>query len=99
MDLLSRLRPVTFDWKNSGQEDLGLIAEEVAELEPLLITTNEQGQVEGVKYDRINMVLINAVKEQQQSIQDLKKHNDQLRGTIEDLIERIEKLEIYNKKQ
>ena len=43
--------------------DLGLAAEEVEKIEPLLVTYNEQGEVEGVKYDRINVALVNAVKE------------------------------------
>ena len=40
----------------------------MAAIEPLLVTRNAQGDVEGVKYDRINVVLINAVKQQQQQI-------------------------------
>ena len=49
--------------------DLGLVAEEVAEVEPLLVTHNEKGEVEGVKYDRLGVVLINAIKEQQAQIE------------------------------
>ena len=60
---------MTFDWKESRAHDLGLVAEEVAEAEPLLVTRNDKGEIEGVKYDRINVVLINAVKEQQAQIE------------------------------
>jgi hypothetical protein len=70
LELINRLRPITFNWKQSGERDLGLAAEEVAAVEPLLVTYNERGQVEGVKYDRINIALINAVREQQQQIVD-----------------------------
>lgn len=63
LELISRLRPVSFNWKAGGERDLGLVAEEVAEIEPLLVTKNEKGQVEGVKYDRINVALVNAIKE------------------------------------
>ncbi len=69
LDLIRKLRPVSFNWKTNGQEDLGLVAEEVATAEPLLTTTNAKGEVEGVKYDRIGVVLINAVKEQQAQIE------------------------------
>jgi len=68
LSLINRLRPVTFDWKESRAHDLGLVAEEVAEAEPLLVTRNQKGEIEGVKYDRLNVVLINAVKEQQAQI-------------------------------
>ena len=49
--------------------DMGLVAEDVAAIEPLLTTTNDKGQVEGVKYDRVGVVLVNAVQEQQRQIE------------------------------
>ena len=73
LELINGLRPVSFRWKSNRQPDLGLIAEEVAAIEPLLATYNEQGDVEGVKYDRIAVVLLNAVKQQQAEIDALKK--------------------------
>jgi len=69
LKLVNKLHPITFDWKDGGTHDLGLAAEDVAAIEPLLVTYNEKGQVEGVKYDRISVVLINAVKEQQSQIE------------------------------
>jgi endosialidase-like protein len=68
LNLINRLRPVTFDWKADKAHDLGLVAEEVAEVEPLLVIHNSKGEVEGVKYDRLNVVLVNAIKEQQAQI-------------------------------
>lgn len=73
LNLIKRLRPITFDWKDGGMHDLGLGAEDVAAIEPLLVTYNSKGEVEGVKYDRIGVVLINAIKEQQAQIEALKK--------------------------
>lgn len=52
--------------------DVGLVAEEVAEIEPLL-TIEKNGQVEGVKYDRIGVVLISAIQEQQTQISEQQK--------------------------
>lgn len=69
LNLVNRLRPITFDWKSDGKHDLGLGAEDVAAIEPLLVTYNKDGQIEGVKYDRIGVVLLNAVKEQQAQIE------------------------------
>jgi hypothetical protein len=48
---------------------MGLVAEEVNLVEPLLTTTNNKGEIEGVKYDRVGVVLINAVNEQQAQIE------------------------------
>ena len=70
LDLIRRLRPVSFNWKANNQADMGLVAEEVADVEPLLVIHNDKGEVEGVKYDRVGVVLINAVKEQQAQIED-----------------------------
>ncbi len=67
--IIGRLRPVTFDWISSDEHDIGLVAEEVAAVEPLLAIYNKDGEVEGVKYNRIGVVLINVVKEQQEQIE------------------------------
>lgn len=85
LDLIRKLRPVSFNWKDSGMPDIGLVAEEVAEVEPLLTTTNGQGEIEGVKYDRVGVVLVNAVNEQQVQIEELSKTVVELKRQIEEL--------------
>jgi hypothetical protein len=69
LDVVQGLRPISFDWKEGGAPDIGLAAEEVAQIAPSLTITNGSGEVQGVKYDRLNIVLINAIKEQQAQIQ------------------------------
>ncbi|HWT00714.1 MAG TPA: tail fiber domain-containing protein [Pyrinomonadaceae bacterium] len=69
LNLVRRLRPIRFEWKDGGMKDVGFGAEEVAAVEPLFVTYNDKGQVEGVKYDRISVALVNAVKEQQGQIE------------------------------
>lgn len=73
LSIVNRLRPITFDWKDGGMRDLGLGAEDVAAVDENLVIRNAQGEVEGVKYDRLGVVLINAVKEQQAQIEEQKK--------------------------
>ena len=85
LDLVGRLRPVTFNWKNTNERDLGLIAEEVAAIEPLLITRNEKGEIEGVKYDQLNVVLINAVNQQQEQIEQQQEQIKKQEAEIEQL--------------
>jgi hypothetical protein len=58
-----RLHAVDYHWKESGEADIGFIAEEVAAIDARLVNYNETGQVEGVKYDRLSAVLANAVQE------------------------------------
>ena len=69
LSVVRRLRPISFRWNNSRIADVGFGAEEVAEVEPLLATYNDKGEIEGVKYKQITTVLVNAVKEQQAQIE------------------------------
>jgi hypothetical protein len=68
LSLIEQLRPISYTWKQGGTRDIGFGAEEVAKIDPLLVTRNANGEVEGVKYDRIAVVLANAVNQQQQII-------------------------------
>ena len=63
-ELIDALRPVQYRWIDSGEADIGFVAEEVAELMPALITRNADGEVEGVRYDRVTAVLVQAVQQQ-----------------------------------
>ncbi len=83
LNIVNRLRPITFNWKEGGMLDLGLGAEDVASVEPLLVTYNGKGEVEGVKYDRIGVVLLNAVREQQAQIETLKEMNLSLQNKLD----------------
>lgn len=69
LDIVARLRPISFVWKEGQMRDVGLAAEEVENVEPLLTFRNEKGAIEGVKYDQLSAVFINAFKEQQELIQ------------------------------
>ena len=68
LDIVRRLRPITFNWRAGGRRDLGFGAEEVEKIDPLLVVYNEKGEVEGVKYRQMTAVLVNAINEQQTQI-------------------------------
>lgn len=74
---LMRLRPVTYRYKQPYADgsmpiDYGLIAEEVAEVYPDLVTYTNDGQVETVQYHKVNAMLLNEVQKQQREIGELK---------------------------
>jgi endosialidase-like protein len=69
LQFIKQLQPITFDWKQGGMHDVGFGAEDVARLNPLFVTYSEDGQVEGVKYDRFATLFVNAFKEQQTQIE------------------------------
>ena len=72
LEVIRNLRPITFSWKEGGIKDVGFAAEEVNSIEPLLTTTNQDGSIEGVKDAQITTALVNAVKEQQVEIEQLR---------------------------
>lgn len=73
LNLVNCLRPVTFEWKNeNGFNDIGLIAEEVNEVLPMVIAKNEKGEISGLDYGRLTPILIQAVKELSAEINTLK---------------------------
>jgi hypothetical protein len=82
LDVVRRLQPISFNWKNDGMKDLGFAAEEVEKIEPLLTTRNDKGEIEGVKYAQITTVLVNAVREQQQTIEQQQQQIDALKTAV-----------------
>ncbi|MFO0830408.1 MAG: tail fiber domain-containing protein [Phycisphaerales bacterium] len=88
LDRFLRLRPVSFRWdaEHGGDGDVGLIAEEVAEVFPEAVATID-GRVEGINYSRVTALAIQAVKEQQQTVESLRAENAELKARVE----RIEK--------
>jgi hypothetical protein len=85
LSIVNRLRPVTFIWKSNGQKDVGFVAEEVNEIEPLLNNFNENGEVEGVKYAQVTTALVNAVREQQTQIEKQQEQIKEQQAQIEAL--------------
>ena len=69
MNIINRLRPISFTWKQDGVKDIGFGAEEVEKIAPLFTFRNDKGEIEGVRYDRLGVVFVNAFKEQQSQIQ------------------------------
>ena len=72
LDVINRLKPYNFAWKESGMREIGLIAEDVAEVEPLLTFKNDKDEIEGVKHENLNVIFVNAFKEQQAQIEELR---------------------------
>jgi hypothetical protein len=72
------LKPVTFHYKsdNRNTPQFGLIAEEVAKVNPDLVVRDDNGEIYTVRYDAVNAMLLNEflkehhkVQEQEQTLQ------------------------------
>ena len=75
-----QLRPVSFDWKSNGRHDIGLIAEEVQEIFPEIISKNENKEITGLDYGRLSSVIIAAFQEQQNEINKLRQEIELLKN-------------------
>jgi hypothetical protein len=101
---LLRLRPVTFRYKQpfadgSKPIEYGLVAEEVAEVYPDLVARTADGQIETVKYQVLDSMLLNEVQKQAEQIRQQAEQNRQQAGQIRSLEERLAALEALSPQQ
>lgn len=82
LEIVKRLQPVSFKWKENDSTGIGLNAEDVAAVDTNLISRDEKGEVMKVDENSLNAVLINAVKEQQKQIEAQQKQIEQLKKTV-----------------
>jgi len=76
---VQQLRGVSYDLKDSGRHEIGVIAEEVGAVVPELVSYEANGKdARSVDYARLTALLIEATKQQQREIRDLK---SELRAT------------------
>jgi hypothetical protein len=88
---IQALRPVTFHLKNDpqGTAQVGLIAEEVDKVYPELVIRDDDGKIQGVRYDELAPLLLNEVQHQttelaqlKDQIADLKRTNDSIQAAL-----------------
>jgi hypothetical protein len=75
-ETLYRLKPVTFRYKkeiNARQSlEYGLVAEDVADVDPNLAIRNKDGEIESVRYTAINAMLLNEFLKEHHRVEELK---------------------------
>ena len=74
LHLVSRMRGVNYVRKDTGESKVGVIAQEMKEVLPQVVSDFE-GSI-GVTYGNIVGVLIEAIKEQQKQLDELKNNID-----------------------
>jgi hypothetical protein len=69
------LRPVTFHYKTDGTStpQFGLIAEEVAKVNPALVLPDKEGKPYTVRYDAVNAMLLNEFLKEHCKVESLEK--------------------------
>ena len=79
LEIINSLNPVKFTWKSSGEEDEGLIAQEVLEIVPNAITGSEETKYM-MDYSKLVTPLVKAIQEQQEQIEALQSEINILKG-------------------
>ena len=98
-EAILRLKPVTFHYKSDsrGTPQFGLIAEEVAKVNPDLVVREENGEIYTVRYEAVNAMLLNEflkahrkLDQQQAMIDRQQKQIEALTATVQKVSDRVE---------
>ena len=100
-EVILGLRPVTFHYKNDKTDtpQFGLIAEEVANVNPDLVLRDKDGEIYTVRYEAVNAMLLNEFlkehrknEEQAKTIAELKSGMTALAATVKEQVAQIQKV-------
>ena len=69
---LLTLKPVTFHYKSDTKDtpQFGLVAEEVAKVNPSLVVRDVKGNIYSVRYDAVNAMLLNEFLKEHRTMQE-----------------------------
>jgi hypothetical protein len=72
-EIILSLRPVTFHYRSDAREtpQFGLVAEEVAKVNPALVLPDKEGKPYTVRYDAVNAMLLNEFLKEHQKVEKL----------------------------
>jgi hypothetical protein len=86
-EVLYALKPVTYRYKKnidpSQSLDYGLVAEDVAEVDPNLATRGAEGKIETVRYSAINAMLLNEFLKEHRKVETLEAKVAELAARVE----------------
>jgi len=83
LEKVKALQGVYYDWKKTGERDIGMIAEDVGRIIPEVVEYEENGiDAKSLDYARLVAVLVEAMKEQQREIEALKYDVEQLKENL-----------------
>ena len=101
-ETLFALKPVTFRYKKeidrSQALSFGLIAEDVAQVSPELITRDEEGKPQTVRYEAVNAMLLNEFLKEHKKNEAQGKTIAELKSTIAQQQRAIEQLAMQMQK-
>ena len=87
LEKIIAMRGVTFSWKDGSGDDVGLIAQEVKKVEPLLVK-GEEGDL-SVKYGNVVAIIIEAMKDMWTKLSLYMQKQDRLENEVRELKELV----------
>jgi hypothetical protein len=95
-EVLYALKPVSFHYKQEVDKnqslDYGLIAEDVAKIDPNLAIRDGMGQIESVRYNAVNAMLLNEFLKEHRKVQDQQSEIDSLKAELKEQKALIQKV-------
>jgi len=95
-EALYRLKPVTFRYKKEVDRiqspTFGLVAEQVADVNPDLVARNSAGQPEAVHYEQVNAMLLNEFLKEHQTVVELREQISALAATVKAQAAQLQKV-------
>jgi hypothetical protein len=100
LELINRLKTYDFAWKTDDSRMYGFMAHELQEVLPYLVSgqkdaVDANGKIipQTVDYSKLTPVLVKAIQEQEEAINNLKKDKERLEQMLKEIQERLLKLE------
>jgi hypothetical protein len=86
------LRPVIFHYKTDtkGTPQFGLIAEEVAKVNPALVLPDKEGKPYTVRYDQVNAMLLNEFLKEHRKVEQMEKQIEALTAGLQKVSAQLE---------
>jgi hypothetical protein len=95
-EALLALKPVTFRYKKeidpTGMSQFGLVAEEVAKVNPDLVVRDKEGKPYSVRYEQVNAMLLNEFLKEHKTVQELRNEIAALTSTVKEQAAQIQKV-------
>ena len=93
---LFSLKPVTFRYKKeidpAGTSQLGLVAEDVEQVNPDLVVRDKEGKAYSVRYDQVNAMLLNEFLKEHSKVEEQQQQIDKLTARLEEQAAQIQRV-------
>lgn len=95
LETLFKLKPVSYEWKDSGESEIGFIAEESAAVDSRFALTGTDRKLVGLKYEKLSSLIVHAIQQfyaefnsTREELKVLRLENEKLRTRLDEIEKR-----------